>query len=185
MRILLMPALFASVALCSSAFAASMVNTPMSEADMIKSAESAAPAAVAKDATIVSFDAQMNMKTLRKGTNGFTCMPDVPETPEPDPMCGDKGAMLWTDAWIAHKDPPKGVIGFGYMLAGGSDPDNIDPFATQPPAGRQWVNTGPHVMIFNVGEMVKDYPTGPQPDVTKPYVMYPDTPYAHIMAPVK
>ena len=71
------------------------------------------------------------------------------------------------------------------MLAGGSDPDNMDPFATKPPPGLQWVKTGPHVMLLNVGDLVKDYPTAKQPDTSRPYVMYPNTPYAHIMVPVK
>jgi hypothetical protein len=185
MRALLMPALLAGTALCGPAYAASIVNGPMTDEQVIASAESAAPAAVAKEAEIVAVDAQGNMRTVRKGTNGFICMPDVPESPGPDPMCVDKGGMAWTEAWMTHKDPPKGVIGFGYMLAGGSDPDNLDPFATQPPADRQWVTTGPHIMLFNVGDLVKDYPTGKQPDTTKPYVMYPGTPYAHIMVPVK
>jgi hypothetical protein len=74
-------------------------------------------------------------------------------------MCVDKGGMAWTMALVSHKDPPKGVIGFGYMLVTGSDPDNMDPFATKPPPGRQWVATGPHVMLLNVGDLVKDYPT--------------------------
>jgi len=100
-------------------------------------------------------------------------------------MCVDKGGMAWTMAWATHKDPPKGVIGFGYMLMGGSDPDNLDPFATKPPQGGKWVTTGPHIMLFNVGDLVKNYPTGKDPDTSKPYVMYPDTPYAHIMVPVK
>ena len=32
------------------------------------------------------------MRTLRKGSNGFTCMPDNPVTPGPDPMCMDANA---------------------------------------------------------------------------------------------
>jgi len=178
-------ALLAGAALCGPAYAASMSNEPLTDEQIIDSAETAAPAAVAKDAEIVAFDAQGSMRTVRKGTNGFTCMPDGPESPGPDPMCVDKGGMAWVEAWATHKDPPKGVIGFGYMLAGGSDPDNLDPFATKPPEGLQWVTTGPHVMLFNVGELVKDYPTGKQPDTTKPFVMYPDTPYAHIMIPMQ
>ena len=167
------------------AYAASVDTTAPSDAEAIASAESAAPAAVAKDAEIVTFDAQGNMRTVRKGTNGYTCMPDNPDSPGPDPMCVDKGGMAWTMAFVSHKDPPKGVIGFAYMLAGGSDPNNMDPFATKPPPGRQWVTTGPHVMLINVGDLVKDYPTAKQPDTSKPYVMYPNTPYAHIMVPVK
>ncbi len=147
--------------------------------------ESAAPAAVSKDAAVVTIDAEGHMTVVREGSNGFTCMPDVPETPGADPMCGDAGAMKWTDAWLARQDPPAGVVGFGYMLVGGSDPDNLDPFAMTPPEGRDWVTTGPHVMLFNIGEAAKDYPGGEKPDTSKPYVMYPDTPYAHITVPVQ
>ena len=71
---------------------------PLTDAQAIASAESAAPAAVAKDAEIVTFDAQSNMRTVRKGTNGYTCMPDNPDSPGPDPMCVDKGGMAWTMA---------------------------------------------------------------------------------------
>jgi hypothetical protein len=185
MRASLMLALLTSVAPWALARAASFGNGPMTNDQVIASAESAAPAAVAKDAEIVAFDAQGTMRTIRKGTNGFTCMPDVPDSPGPDPMCVDKGGMEWTMAVAAHRDPPKGVIGAGYMLAGGSDPDNMDPFATKPPAGMDCVTTGPHLMLFNVGDLVKDHPTAKQPDTSKPYVMYPNTVYAHIMVPVK
>ena len=54
-----------------------------------------------------------------------------------------------------------------------------------PKRGRKWVRTGPHVMLFNIGELTKLYPAGAQPDTSKPYVMYPDTPYAHIIMPVQ
>src|SRR5262252_9028050 len=80
-----------------------------SEKQMIASAMSAAPAAVAKNATIVTMD-DKGMHTLRKGTNAFTCMPDNPATPGPDPMCADKNAMEWADAWINHKPPPTGKV---------------------------------------------------------------------------
>jgi hypothetical protein len=156
----------------------------MTDAQSIASAESAAPPSVSKAAAVVTFDAAGKMKTIREGSNGYTCVPDVPETPGPDPMCMDAGGMQFTEAWLAHKDPPKGGIGLGYMLAGGSDPDNLDPYAIQPPAGREWVTTGPHLMILNAPELVADYPTVAQPDTSKPYVMYPGTPYAHIMVPM-
>ena len=50
-------------------------------AQMIASAMSAAPAKVAGGATIVAMEANGTMRTLRKGTNAFTCMPDNPATP--------------------------------------------------------------------------------------------------------
>ena len=39
------------------------------------------------------------MRALREGTNGFTCMPDNPATPGPDLMCMDKAALEWAGAW--------------------------------------------------------------------------------------
>src|SRR3984893_19362781 len=55
--------------------------------ELIASAMKAAPKKVAADATIVAPDPKGGMRTLRKGSNGFTCMPDNPATPGPDPMC--------------------------------------------------------------------------------------------------
>ncbi len=55
----------------------------MSDQDLIKSAMSAAPPAVAEHATIVAVSADGTMKVLRKGDNGFTCLPDSPNTPGP------------------------------------------------------------------------------------------------------
>src|SRR5262245_37817797 len=51
------------------------VKPPTTDAAKIKSALSAAPAALAKDATVVDINMQtMQMKVLKKGTNGWTCM---------------------------------------------------------------------------------------------------------------
>ena len=156
------------------------------EAQLIASAMSAAPAKVAKDASVVTMDAAGKMNTLRKGSNGFTCMPDNPATPGPDPMCMDANAMQWVNAWIAHKDPSPGKVGFMYMLAGGTDASNTDPFAAKPSASNHWVKTGPHIMILGADASFYDaYPKAPDPDTTQPYVMWAGTPYQHLMAPVK
>ena len=158
----------------------------MSDEEAIKSAESAAPAAVAKGAAVIAFDEKMNVRTVREGTNGFTCMADNPQSPGKDPMCVDKGGLAWGQAWMAHKDPPKDMVGIGYMLAGGSDASNTDPFATQPAAGSKWVDTGPHIMLFNVGAAAENYPKqGDHPDTKAPYVMWAGTPYEHLMVPVQ
>lgn len=160
-------------------------TTPMSDADLIKSAMSAAPAAIAQDATIVAIEADGKMRVLRQGTNGFTCLPDNPETPGPDPMCGDKNAMEWAQAWIDHKEPPANKVGFLYMLAGGTDASNTDPYAKGPEPGNNWVETGAHVMIVGATKMMEGYPRDAKPDTSKPYVMWPGTPYEHLMIPVK
>jgi hypothetical protein len=72
----------------------------MTDEDMIKSAMAAAPEAVAAAAAIVTIEADGNMRILRRGSNGFTCLPDNPNSPGPDPMCGDANAMKWAAAWI-------------------------------------------------------------------------------------
>ena len=159
------------------------VAPPTTDEAMIKSAMSAAPEAVAKDATIIAVDEKMQVRTLRKGTNMWTCMPDAP-SPGVDPMCLDKNGMKWAQAWMAHKNPPTNKMGFGYMLAGGSDASNDDPFAAGPADGSHWVETGPHIMILNIGNRFEGYPTT-QDDTKQPYVMWGKTPYAHLMIPVK
>jgi hypothetical protein len=153
--------------------------------ELIASAESAGPAAVAAEATIYGFDDAGEIITLREGTNGWWCLPDTPSTPGPDPMCGDANAMEWAMAWMGGTEPPADRIGFIYMLSGGTDSSNTDPFAEGPMEGNNWITTGPHVMIMNAGDQMAGYPTDPDPDTTQPFVMWAGTPYAHLMIPVE
>jgi hypothetical protein len=159
---------------------------PKTDAELITSAMSAAPAAVSRDATIVAVGADGKLRTLRQGQGAFTCVPDDPSTPGNDPMCLDRHGMEWFKALLAHEKPPEGQIWFAYMLKGGSDASNDDPFASEPPAGKQWVQTGPHVMIGGLGivKMLDSYPAVAD-DTRKPYVMFGGTPYEHLMVPVR
>lgn len=152
----------------------------------IHDAISAAPAAIAAAAAVMDWPAAAGgtMTELRPGTNGWTCMPDNPATPGSDPMCLDANALKWAAAWAARTKPQLDAIGMGYMLVGGSDASNTDPYATGPAPGNQWVETGPHVMLFptdpvQIGTVPVDYTTG------GPYVMWQGTPYAHVMMPVR
>jgi hypothetical protein len=159
---------------------------PMSDQKMIESAMQAAPKRVAESATIVAMGADGQMRTLRQGSNPFTCMPDNPATPGPDPMCVDRNAMEWVNAWVGHKAPTEGKVGFMYMLSGGTDASNTDPYATQPTTENHWVKTGPHVMVVGAAPGFYDqYPKSPDPDTTAPYVMWAGTPYQHLMIPVR
>jgi len=181
----------AGVLLCSAlALAAIAADKPKaatpSDANLIKSAMSAAPMSIAKNATIMNMTADGKMILLRKGTNGFTCIPDSPGTPGPDPMCMDANAMAWADAWLSHKTPPAGKVGFMYMLAGGTDASNTDPYATAPAAGNHWIKTGSHVMVVGADQSFYDlYSKNSDPDTSMPYIMWAGTPYQHLMAPVK
>jgi hypothetical protein len=159
--------------------------TSAGSSDPVASAESAAPAAIAHDASIATMGADGAMTVVRKGKNGWTCLPDAPTTPGPDPMCFDANAAKWVDAWIHHKPPPAGAAGVMYMLEGGTDASNTDPYATKPTAENDWINTGPHIMIVGSKEILAGYPSGAKPETAAPYVMWAGTPYAHLMVPVK
>jgi hypothetical protein len=152
--------------------------------DPVASAESAAPASIAHNASIVTMDDKGNMTELRKGSNGWTCLPDSPATPGPDPMCADANATKWAVAWIHHQAPPAGAAGVMYMLEGGTDASNTDPYATKPTSENDWVKTGPHLMVVGSKEVLAGYPTGAKPDTSAPYVMWAGTPYAHLMVPI-
>ena len=167
-----------------SAAAAGNSTSGSASNDPIKDAESAAPESIAHDASVMAPQPDGSMKTLRKGTNGWTCIPDDPTTPADDPMCADANGMKWAAAWMAHKPPPPNNVGLVYMLKGASDASNTDPFATKPPAGSDWVRTGPHLMVLGADSLNKIYQASATPDTSQPYVMFGGTPYAHLMVPI-
>jgi hypothetical protein len=150
----------------------------------IQSAISAAPAEIARAAAVMDYPATPTAQPtqLRAGTNGWTCLPDSPETPSPDPICVDGQWMNWFGAWMGHKPPNITAVGIAYMLQGADDASNTDPFATRPDSGKSWVHSGPHIMIIAPNNrLYAGLPT--EPRAGEPFVMFPNTPYAHIMAP--
>ena len=157
---------------------------PAHPSDPVESALAAAPASIANGAKVIAMGADKSMKVLREGKNGWTCMPDTMTTPGPDPMCMDANAAKWVMAWMGHKPPPADAVGMMYMLEGGTDASNTDPYATAPTADNDWVKTGPHVMVVGSADVLKGYPSGAKPDTKVPYVMWAGTPYAHLMVPV-
>src|SRR4249919_1638966 len=160
--------------------------SPQNDQELIRSAMHAAPAKVAAGAAVVAAKPDGTLRTVRAGTNGFTCMADNPTTPGPDPMCMDASALTWAGAWMGHKPPPSGKVGLMYMLSGGTDASNTDPYATKPDATNHWVETGPHVMVVGADPaFYAQYPKNPTPDTAAPYVMWAGTPYEHLMIPIK
>lgn len=195
LRVLLAGAAIISVGSCNKAGetnasagashedAASGTAGTAAASDPIKSAQSAAPEVIARDAAVITVDASGAMKTLRNGNNGWTCLPDNPQTPGTDPMCMDANALKWAQAWMGHKPPPENNVGLMYMLQGGSDASNTDPWGEKPADGK-WIETGPHVMVVGAESLNKLYPATAKPDTSKPYVMFGGTPYAHMMIPI-
>jgi hypothetical protein len=151
----------------------------------MQNASSAAPAAIAGGATLMEWGATPTAAPakLRDGTNGWTCFVDNPGTPGNDPMCFDNAFAAWATAWMGHKTPTITSFGVAYMLQGGTDASNTDPFKMAPDSGHPWVDTGPHVMVVvpNV-QHLRGLSTDPKNG--GPYVMWAGTPYAHVMVPV-
>lgn len=158
----------------------------MDEQAKIENAMSAAPYSIAQNATIKDWPSAEGeeMPVLREGSNQFTCLPDVPDTPGNDPMCLDDPWMKWADAWMNKKDLTIDKMGFGYMLQGGTPQSNTDPYAEGPAPDNEWLEEAvPHLMVLVPDEnMLSGLPE--TPDDGGPWVMWRNTPYVHIMVPM-
>jgi hypothetical protein len=148
------------------------------EQAMIASAESAGPAIVTANATIKTPDGTV----LRKGSNRYTCYPQQEIL---GPMCNEP---VWDSLIHAmmHKTPFEAdEFSVSYMLAGEGTAlgvSNSDPYATDPHKSHDWVKEGPHLMIIVPDRaMLEGVSTDPKDPV---YVMWKDTPYAHIMVKI-
>jgi len=150
----------------------------------IENAMSAAPAAIAQDATILdwAFDADGKFVVLREGTNGWSCLPDEPSTPINNPICFDEVLLEWLYALLAGEEPDVTVPGFSYQLQGDEAFSNSDPGATEPTADH-WISSAPYMMVILPADVdLSSLSTDEHSD--GPFVMWADTPYQHIMVPV-
>jgi hypothetical protein len=160
-------------------------TAPTSEPEMIANALAAAPDSVVSDASVVTIDTKGTFRRLHEGSGPFTCVPDDPATPANDPICLDRDGLAWFTAWITRVPPPVGRIGVGYRMQGASTPSNIDPFAVRPPDGTDWRQERPQVLIFNLPAPSGDrLPAGPQVDMSKPWLRWAGSPYAHLVVPL-
>ena len=151
----------------------------------IANAMSAAPMAISEHAALMEWGATPDAAPtqLRAGANGWTCFADNPGSPGNDPMCFDGTFGQWAAAWMGHHPVTITSFGVAYMLQGGSDASNTDPFKMAPDSGHAWVDTGPHVMVVvpnirSLSGVTTDPASG------GPFIMWQGTPYAHVMIPV-
>jgi len=151
----------------------------------IESALQAAPPAITDEASIIDWPSAPGEAPalLRQGSNEWLCLPDNPATPGPDPMCVDPVWTAWLDAYMAGTEPEVTSLGISYMLAGGSEASNVDPYATEPAEGEDWYLSPPHLMLLRPGGYdPADYSTDQYSG--GPYIMWEGTPYEHLMVPV-
>ena len=147
--------------------------------EMIASAKSAGPPSVTSKATIKAPDG----KVLHEGSSSYTCYPQQAII---GPMCNEAvwdsliGAMMKKEAFQPDK------FSVSYMLAGEGTAlgvSNSGPYAKVPAASKDWVKEGPHLMIVVPDRAaLEGISTDPKDPV---YVMWADTPYAHIMVKIE
>lgn len=177
MRVLKLTLVLAAAGLLIAAVSRT-AQKEMSDAEYMKTALSAAPAAVAKDAGVMRMDAGGKMRMLREARNDFTCM--IAGT---DIMCNDKNSMEFISAMLSHTAPPD-KVGISYMLMGDVGASNTDPYAKGKTADNHWIVTGPHIMVFGPPSKTLGYTEAKDPDPDKPYMMWAGTPYEHAMIPI-
>ncbi len=141
-------------------------------------ARSAAPASISADATIM-----VDGKVVSKGSNGWICMPDTMPN-DNAAMCNDALWMKMMGAVGSKADFVADGVGISYMLQGdvGAGVSNATPYHPNPKMADDYTETGPHMMIIVPKALLKGITTDPSSG--GPYVMWGDTPYAHIMVPL-
>ena len=150
----------------------------LSDAQYSARALAAAPKSVSKDAGVVRMDKDGKPRTLRESKNGFNCMLFGGFG-----MCNDANSMEFFGAMMKHETPTD-KVGVSYMLQGDNGASNTDPMAAKKTADNHWVVTGPHIMITGTAAKSLGYTEAPDPDPTKPYMMWAGTPYEHAMVPI-
>ena len=151
------------------------------EEERIKVALSAAPSSLSEHATVMDWDTR---DILRPGSNGYFCFPTSPSG-APNPMCIDETFIGWLEALFNREPPPRPpTVTIGYWLQGAnSGGSNEAPGTTKEErASHVKVPGDPHLVIIVPDLKMLDGITT-DPKQGGPWVMYKDTPYAHLMVP--
>ena len=153
----------------------------MSKDQLIKLAVSAAPEGVSKDAAVLIPGADGKLVEVKKGTNGFTCIPDIDGQEKPDPICADEATMQWVNDLMNNAPKPTNVKpGIAYMAQGGWHFEKDGKILMKPEAGATRMEEPPHWMVlWPFDSKASGIPSLPEKWST--YVMWDGTPYAHLM----
>jgi len=85
------------------------------------------------------------------------------------------------EAYVGQTTPSYDQVGIGYMLAGDTGLSNTDPYATELTNDADWVEgLGAHLMVL-VPNRSSFSSFSTDPNNGGPWIMWPGTPYAHIM----
>lgn len=156
---------------------ASLPAAAETASDKIARAKSAAPPSISAKATVQDVDGTL----LEKGSNGWVCQPGIAPG-DNHPMCNDDVWMKLMKAAAGKEDFTPDRVGISYMLQGDAKVSNSDPYATDQDNGDVWIQEGPHMMVIVPKDMLNGISDDPHNG--GPYVMWKNTPYAHIMVPL-
>ena len=153
----------------------------MSDEQLIKLAQSGAPSEISKEAGVQVIGEDGKLKELKKGTNGFTCLPFVDNKKDPDPMCMDPAATQWASDFIGGAPKPTNTeAGIAYMAKGGWHWQKNGKVLMKEEPGAKLMKDPPHWMIFFPFEAKKSG-LPPAPNKGGVYIMFEETPYSHLM----
>ena len=168
-----------------SMFIVSRLLTPAiasaaSSEELVQLALGGAPPSISKDATVLVPGEGGRLVEAKKGSNGFTCLPDIPETPKSDPMCLDPAATQWAMSFLNGEPRPSNTVpGIGYMARGGQHWEKDGQMFMKEAPGAKIVDEPPHWMIFwPFDSKTTILPTQSH---SSTYIMFEGTPYAHLM----
>ena len=153
----------------------------MSQEQLMKLAMSAAPAHISGDATIMIPGEDGKLVEVKKGSNGFTCIPDIDGMPKPDPICADAASMQWVNDLMNNAPKPTNTVpGISYMAQGGWHFEKDGKILMKNEPGAKTVQEPPHWMVFwPFDSKTSGMPSMPSKLGT--YVMFDGTPYSHMM----
>jgi hypothetical protein len=148
--------------------------------EFIQDAEAAAPQRIASAAAVARLEPGGKVVPVKQGSNGFTCtiMPDGSDAP----YCGDKEGFAWMVAAMSRQPkPPNTSPGIGYMAKGGLHYETSKgEIVMEHSAGTKEVKEPPHwMLLWPLDPVSTGIPT--RPNAGGSYIMFPGTPYAHLM----
>ena len=157
--------------------AAPGVAAAADHAALIELARSAAPDLVSAEATVV-----YRGEVIAEGSNGWTCMPEtLPD--DGAPMCNDAVWMALMGAMGAGESYEVKQLGISYMLQGDAGVSNSNPAHPDGANAPDFIKEGAHLMLAVPRAMLEGITDNPH--AGGPYIMWKDTPYAHIMIPLE
>jgi hypothetical protein len=121
-----------------------------SDAEKIASALQAGPEFVTRNATVLDYPTSPSgeFRVLRAGTNGWTCLPGLPEGAHDEPGCFDQVFLQFIKDSIASHTPNVRSVGISYMYGGKWVRNKSHAMGS----GNEF-HVGPHIMIIGLDQL--------------------------------